>query len=78
MDGNNSYSDKNKIDRRNQIKKVKQLYGFNKVFELNLPTAKLDQIPLSSIIEKVTKVINTSKPEIVLLIFMVMFTLITK
>ena len=65
MDGNNSYSDKNKIDRRNQIKKVKQLYGFNKVFELNLPTAKLDQIPLSSIIEKVTKVINTSKPEIV-------------
>ena len=41
------------------------MYGFNKIYELGLPTTKLDEIPISKIVQKVSKVIKNSKPKVI-------------
>jgi N-acetylglucosamine malate deacetylase 1 len=65
MNGNNQYSIKDIKIREKQILKVKKMYGFNKVYELNLPTTKLDQIPTSKIVKKFSEVIKKSKPKVI-------------
>ena len=66
MDGNSKFTEKDKKIRKKQILKVKRMYSFNKIYELNLPTAKLEQIPKTSMIENVKNVLNKSKPDIIL------------
>ena len=65
MDGNKQYTTKDKKIREKQISKVKKMYGFNKIYELGLPTTKLDEIPISKIVQKVSKVIKNSKPKVI-------------
>jgi N-acetylglucosamine malate deacetylase 1 len=57
---------KNKIKKRElEIKKVNKMYGFSKKFELNFPTCRLENFPISEIIEKISKVIKEINPEII-------------
>lgn len=57
----------NKISARiNEIKKIASLFGFNSVFELKLPAAQLDQIPMGEIVSKISDIFRSYQPEEVL------------
>jgi LmbE family N-acetylglucosaminyl deacetylase len=53
--------------RQKEIETVAEMYGFEKTFKLDYPTAKLDTIPIQKIIESISKVIFEIKPEIIYL-----------
>lgn len=60
--------DKNAVKKRQkEIEIVAEMYGFEKTFKLDYPTAKLDTIPIQKIIESISKVIFEIKPEIIYL-----------
>jgi len=60
--------DKDIVEKRQkEIKTVAEMYGFEKTFKLDYPTAKLDIIPIQEIIESISKVIFEIKPEIIYL-----------
>ncbi len=60
--------DKDIVDKRQkEIETVSEMYGFEKTFKLDYPTAKLDTMPMQEIIESVSKVIFEIKPEIIYL-----------
>ena len=46
------FNSKSRLKRNNEIKKVKKMYNFNNIFNLNFPTMKLDQIPLEKLLVK--------------------------
>src|ERR1043166_5163352 len=50
-----------------EIKKVKDAFGFEQVFPLGFPTIKLDTVPLDEIITAIRKVIDAANPECVYL-----------
>lgn len=51
-------------ERNRDIKKVSKMYDFDTVTTLNLPTTKLDTLPIQSLIEMIGKVIRDIKPEV--------------
>ncbi len=53
--------------RQEEIKRVTDEYGFNGVFELDLPAAGLDEVNRREIITKVSNVIQQVKPDTVVL-----------
>ncbi len=53
--------------RENEIKLVSEKYGFSDVFKLNFLTTKLDTIPMSEMVGKLSKIIQKVKPNIVFL-----------
>lgn len=53
--------------KQNDINKVSSLYGFEQTFKLDFPTTKLDVIPISGIINKISNVINKIRPEVIYL-----------
>ena len=55
--------------REQEITKVIELYEFDSVYELDIPTTKVDTIELSKLTDMFTKVINDIKPDIVYLPF---------
>jgi N-acetylglucosamine malate deacetylase 1 len=55
--------------REKEIAKVEKLFNFDSVNKLGLSTAKIDEYSMSSLIEKISSVINTVKPNIVYLPF---------
>ncbi len=60
--------DKDIVEKRQkEIDIVAKMYGFEKTFKLDYPTAKLDTIPMQEIIESISKVIFEIKPEIIYL-----------
>ena len=60
--------DKDTVEKRQkEIKRVAEMYGFEKIFKLDYPAAKLDVIPIQKIIESISKVIFEIKPEIIYL-----------
>ena len=60
--------DKDIVEKRQkEIKTVAEMYGFEKTFKLDYPTAKLDIIPIQEIIESISGVILEIKPEIIYL-----------
>ena len=60
---------KNYQIREREINKVSKLYGFNSVHNLRLKTMRVDEYSMSILIEKISKVINTVKPNIIYLPF---------
>ena len=53
-----------KIRRRaDEIKRVTKLFGFDSVFELNLPTTQLDQVPMSDLVAAISNVFKKFEPE---------------
>ena len=53
------------IKREAEIDVVAEKYGFSDVFNFRLPTTKLDTLPLSDLIEKITEVYKKTEPEII-------------
>ena len=53
--------------RQKEIEIVEEMYGFEKTFKLDYPTAKLDIIPMQEITESISKVFFEIKPEILYL-----------
>lgn len=53
--------------RQEEIRQVSKMYGFEKVFKLDLPTTKLDSIPYGKLIVKISDVIKKVEPSIVYL-----------
>ena len=51
--------------RKNEIEKVARKYDFIETYNFNLPTTKLDALPLSELINKISHVQNIVKPEII-------------
>lgn len=56
-------------DREKQIEKVSKLYSFDSVHNLRLKTMRVDEYSFSTLIEKISRVINEIKPNIVYLPF---------
>ena len=52
-------------NRDAEIDVVEKKYGFSDVFNFRLPTTKLDTLPLSDLIEKITEVYKKTEPEII-------------
>ena len=52
-----------------EIDTVAKKYGFSDVFNFRLPTTKLDTLPLSDLIEKITDVYKKVEPEIIYMPF---------
>ena len=57
------------IKRDNEINAVSKKYGFSDVYNLRLPTTKIDTLPLSDLIEKITDVYKNIKPDVIYIPF---------
>ena len=57
------------IKRDNEINAVSKKYGFSDVYNLRLPTTKIDILPLSDLIEKITDVYKKVDPDIIYIPF---------
>ena len=49
--------------RAEKIKKISKLFKFSKIFQLNYPTAKLDEVPKKELVLNIKKIIDNIKPE---------------
>jgi LmbE family N-acetylglucosaminyl deacetylase len=50
-------------ERAKEIEKIAFFFQFDKVFELNFPSTKLDQIPMASLIKKLSDIFDEFMPE---------------
>ena len=55
--------------REKEIEKVSNLYGFDSVHNLRLKTMQVDEYSMSELVDKISKVINEVKPNIIYLPF---------
>jgi LmbE family N-acetylglucosaminyl deacetylase len=55
--------------RKKEISKVAKEYDFNSIYNLGLPTMKIDEISMSNLIGKISTIINEIKPNIIYLPF---------
>ena len=53
--------------RQEEIKKVSKAYGFKSVMKLDFPTMKLDTIPISELVNKISNAIKKVKPHFIYL-----------
>jgi LmbE family N-acetylglucosaminyl deacetylase len=53
--------------KEEEIGKVEQEYGFENVFRLNLPTIKLDSLPLDELMDPLKKAIDAFRPDTIYL-----------
>lgn len=61
----------NNLQKREEtIKKVSNAYSFDRVIQMDLPTAMLDELSFSDIVMKISDVINDIKPNIIYTMFM--------
>lgn len=65
IDKNHSYYE----TREKEIEEVSRLYGFDSVHNLRLKTMQVDEYSMSELVEKISKVINELKPNIIYLPF---------
>ena len=49
--------------RADEIKRVTELFGFGSVFELNLPTTQLDQVPMGDLVTGISNAFKKFEPE---------------
>ena len=57
LNENNGWSENTVKKRDNEIEAVAIKYGFSDVFNLRLPTAKIDTLPISDLVEKINGII---------------------
>ena len=58
--------DKNKVlNREKEIAKVQKKYNFDESFNLKYPSTKIDTIPISDLIGKITNIYNKIKPNVI-------------
>jgi LmbE family N-acetylglucosaminyl deacetylase len=61
------YSAEMVVSRSNEIQKVAKMYGFDSVYNLGFPTAKLDTIPMQVLVESLRHLIKKIQPDILYL-----------
>ena len=61
----NGWKEKLVSNRRKEIEKVNKKYKFDSCHNLNLPTTKLDTLPISNIVEKIKDVFLKIRPNVV-------------
>jgi LmbE family N-acetylglucosaminyl deacetylase len=49
--------------RDNEIESIRKLFGFDSVFQLNLPTTQLDTVPMGELISAISEVFKTFEPD---------------
>jgi len=54
---------------KREIGQVSKSYGFKGVYEMSLPVKEVDMIPVSQLVEKIAKVIQEVRPEVIYLPF---------
>ncbi len=64
MKSGDTWSEKEIKKRDNEIKKVSKSFKFDQFYSLDLAPKNLDQIPLTKIIDPLTKIFNKIKPDI--------------
>ena len=57
------WSSKAVAQRKNEIARITELFGFESVFELAYPTTQLDQIPMSELVSAVAAVLKQYSPQ---------------
>ena len=58
------------LQRQKEIDIVAGLYGFDGVYNLDIPAMKVDQLSMIELVKKISKIFNTVKPNIIYLPFM--------
>ena len=58
------------LQRQKEIDTVASLYDFDGVYHLNIPTMKVDQLPMIELIKRTSHIFNFVKPNIIYLPFM--------
>lgn len=55
--------EKNKSQqKKNEILQVSEILGFDEIYELGLPTTKLDQVPIVELVQSISKVVHEFQP----------------
>lgn len=67
MDGNSQFSDEIVCKRKEQLEKIEKIYGFSKVYYLDLPTTKLEKLDSSEAIEQIASIFQIEKPQLLIL-----------
>lgn len=63
------YNDAQIMKREGEIKSVNKKYGFAGIYQLEYPTTRLDAVPLTDLIKRISSVFDEVKPDIVYLPF---------
>ena len=66
---NQGYSKDEVKERDEEIKKVFNKYGFEKKYELGVPTTTLDTFPRNELVKKISVIFDEVKPQIIFLPF---------
>jgi len=61
------FDQKRIASRQKEIEKVAQLYGFDKIIQLNIPTTKVDRFSMSEVVGRMSKVISDLQPTVIYL-----------
>lgn len=67
VENNSKFSEEFVKKRRAQFKKVEEHYGFQKVYNFNLATTKLEGYDSSEVIDKISDVFQEVRPEMLIL-----------
>lgn len=67
VENNDKFSKEFVEKRRVQLKKIEEYYKFQKVYDLNLMTTRLERYDSSEVIEKISIVFQEVKPEMLIL-----------
>lgn len=59
------YSAERNAHRDEMVKKAAKLYGFDGVFEAELPTTRLDTLDVNTLVDNINKVYNDVKPNVI-------------
>lgn len=58
----NGWSAEKVMQRKREIEQIGDLFGFDSVFELDFPTTQLDRIPMSELVDAISRVIKSYEP----------------
>lgn len=65
INGKLGFSEQKIIERQKEIEEISKVYKFQDVLNLNLPTTKLDTVPVSDLVSKIFDYIYKIKSEII-------------
>jgi LmbE family N-acetylglucosaminyl deacetylase len=61
------FSEEKVRTRTQEIEKVNKMYGFNSVIEWEIPTSTIDSVPVAQMVDRVSTLFNTLKPDTIFL-----------
>ena len=57
------WSEEKVKQRADEIKRITELFGFDEVFTLNFSTTQLDRVPMSDLVDGISEIFRSFKPE---------------